>query len=248
MAEGTSLHVKSALRTLDIIEYVIAHQRPLVAQQISAALGIPLSSLSYLLATLVDRGYLAREGRKYSPGPGLQRLQARDRAFTLAEMVAPLTRTLRVQLDETSTFFVCRDWHLEALVTETSDQALRYAVPTGSQAALHSVSAGKALLAQLDEADLADYFAQTSLQSFTPNTVTTEEALRAELRTIRDTGIARTTGEHTTGIVGLGRAARLGGEVVGAFSVAIPTVRFNAEVERRVIDLLIKTTAMLDAE
>ena len=60
----TSSQVKSATRTLDIIEYIVAHDRPLVAQEIAVALGIPVSSLSYLLGTLVDRGYLAREGRR----------------------------------------------------------------------------------------------------------------------------------------------------------------------------------------
>ena len=70
MAELPSSQVKSATRTLDIIEYVVAHPRPLVAQEIATALGIPVSSLSYLLATLVERNYLVREGRRYSPGPG----------------------------------------------------------------------------------------------------------------------------------------------------------------------------------
>src|SRR5690606_8553047 len=58
-----SSQVTSATRTLDIIEYVVAHPRPLVAQEIATALGIPVSSLSYLLATLVERNYLVREGR-----------------------------------------------------------------------------------------------------------------------------------------------------------------------------------------
>ena len=56
---------------------------------------IPVSSLSYLLTTLVERGYLAREGRRYAPGPGLERLQSRTASFTLAERVAPLVRALR---------------------------------------------------------------------------------------------------------------------------------------------------------
>ena len=101
-----SSQVKSATRTLDIIEYVVAHNRALVAQEIAVALGIPVSSLSYLLSTLVERGYLQREGRRYSAGPGLQRLQARPDGFTLAERAAPLVRTLRVQLNETTSFFV----------------------------------------------------------------------------------------------------------------------------------------------
>src|SRR5688572_31317065 len=101
-----SSQVKSATRTLDIIEYVVAHDRALVAQEIAIALGIPVSSLSYLLGTLVERGYLAREGRRYSAGPGLQRLQARSGGFSLAERAAALGRTLRVRLHEPTSVLV----------------------------------------------------------------------------------------------------------------------------------------------
>ena len=65
-----STTVKSAMRTLDIIEYVVAHRQGVVAQDIAGALAIPVSSLSYLLATLVERDYLRREGRRYFAGPG----------------------------------------------------------------------------------------------------------------------------------------------------------------------------------
>ncbi len=68
--------VKSAMRTLDVIEYVVANRQGAVAQEIAGALAIPVSSLSYLLGTLVERGYLARAGRRYLPGPGLERLRA----------------------------------------------------------------------------------------------------------------------------------------------------------------------------
>ena len=67
-----------------------------MAQEIATALGIPVSSLSYLLSTLVERQYLTRDGRRYSAGPGLARLQANTGSFTLAERAAPLVRTLRV--------------------------------------------------------------------------------------------------------------------------------------------------------
>jgi len=233
--------VKSAIRTLDIIEYIVARDRPLMAQEIAAALGIPVSSLSYLLVTLTERGYLTREGRRYSAGPGLERLQAHSPAFTLAEKVAPLVRTLRIQLNETTSFFVRRDWHVEALVTEPSEHALRYAVRTGADAPLHGFSAGKALLAAMPDDELDRYFAETDRQVFTDTTITSEAAMRADIARIRLSGIARTDQEHTPGIIGLGRAARIGDDVVGAFSVAIPTVRFDAASERRAIDLLNKT-------
>ena len=240
--------VKSALRTLDIIEYVVARGQPVVAQEIAEALLIPVSSLSYLLSTLAERGYLARTGRRYAPGPGLERLQAAAPTFTLADRVAPLVRALRIQLNETASFFVRREWTVEALATETSDHALRYAVPTGTAAPLHAFSSGKALMAAMAEEELDRYFATAEREAFTAATIVRETGLRAEIAGIRASGIARTFEEHTPGIVGLGRAARIDGEVVGAFSVAIPLVRFNAAVERRTSDLLTRTTELLAAD
>jgi IclR family acetate operon transcriptional repressor len=238
--------VKSAIRTLDIIEFVVARGRPLVAQEIAGALAIPVSSLSYLLATLVERGYLAREGRRYTAGPGLERLQAHAPVFTLADTVAPLVRTLRIQLNETTSFFVRRGWEAEALLTETSEHTLRYAIHSGTTVPLHCISAGKALLAAMDDDELTQYFARTERRMFTATTIAGEAALRTELASVRATGIAHTIEEHTPGIHGIGRAVMMGDDVVGAISVAIPIVRFDAAVERRVIDLLTRTTDLLN--
>ncbi len=246
MSETVQTPVKSAMRTLDIIELVIARGRPLVAQEISSGLGIPVSSLSYLLSTLVARGYLRRDGRRYAPGPGLERLQVRDHAFSLVDMVAPLARTLRVQLNETSSFFVRKGWELEALVTETSDHALRYAVPPGAHNGLHGFAAGKALMAAMSDDELDRYFRETERTAFTDATVTEEELLRAQVEEVRRTGIARTQEEYTAGIVGLGRAVIVDGVPVGAFSVAYPIVRHDPELEARIVDLLVKTAGLIE--
>jgi len=246
MAEAPSSQVKSATRTLDIIEYIVAHDRPLVAQDIAVALGIPVSSLSYLLGTLVDRGYLNREGRRYSAGPGLQRLQARSSEFTLAERAAPLVRTLRVQLNETTSFFVRSGWEVEAIVTETSDQALRYAVPTGSRLPMHALASGKALLAALPDDELNRYFAESERARFTPSTVTGEKALRREIEQIRQTGFSLTDEEFSLGIRGIGRVVTVGGEAVGALSIAVPKARFDEATQARVTHLLERTASLLE--
>jgi IclR family acetate operon transcriptional repressor len=243
-----SSQVKSATRTLDIIEYVVAHPRPLVAQEIATALGIPVSSLSYLLSTLVDRDYLVREGRRYSPGPGLERLQIHAEAYTLADRAAPLVRTLRVQLNETTSFWVREGWEVEALVTESSEQALRYAVPTGNRMPMHPLASGKALLARLSDQQLDRYFAETERERFTPATVTGEKALRKEIAQVRKTGFSWADEEFSLGIVGVGRAVTIGGETVGALSVAIPKVRCDEPTVRRIRDLLERTAGLLEAD
>ena len=246
-SENQSSSVKSATRTLDIIEYVVAAGRPLVAQEISNALGIPVSSLSYLLSTLAERGYLQREGRRYTPGPGLERLQASNGGFTLADRVAPLVRTLRVQLEETASFWVRHGWEAEPIATESSGQALRYAVDTGTRLPLHALASGKALLAAMDEDELARYFAEASFEKYTPATITAEAKMRRQLEDIRKSGFARTDEERSLGINGIGRVVTIGGEVAGALSVAIPKVRYTAALEKRAIDLLQRTAGLLEA-
>lgn len=238
--------VKSATRTLDIIEYVVAHDRALVAQEIAIALGIPVSSLSYLLGTLVDRGYLARDGRRYSAGPGLQRLQTRSGGFSLAERAAPLVRTLRVQLNETTSFFIRSAWDVEAIVTESSEQALRYSVPTGARLPMHAFASGKALLAALADDELDRYFVESERARFTPATITAEKALRKEIAQIRSTGFALTDEEFSLGIRGIGRVVTIGGEAVGALSCAIPKARFDEAMQRRAMDLLARTAGLLE--
>ncbi|NWK94491.1 IclR family transcriptional regulator [Sphingobium lactosutens] len=230
--------VKSAMRTIDIIEYVVARPAGVVAQEIAAGLAIPVSSLSYLLATLVERQYLAREGRRYLPGPALERLASPRIAMSLADKVRPLVKSLRLQMNETASFFVRDGWQLEAIVTETAEQSLRYSISVGTRSPLHCLAAGKALLAHLSDAELDAYFAATPLERFTPSSIVDEGQLRAELAEIRATGIGRTREEYTPGICGLGMAVVIDGVAVGAFALAIPVPRFSAELEGRTISKL----------
>ncbi len=248
-AGGASSQVKSATRTLDIIEYVVAHDRPLVAQEIATALGIPVSSLSYLLATLVERGYLLRDGRRYSAGPGLARLQAHaDGRLSLADRAGPLVRTLRTQLNETASFFIRSAWDVEAISTETSEHTLRYSITIGQQLPMHAMASGKALLAALPEEELDRYFAETERARFTPSTITQEKLLRRQIEDIRRSGIATTDEEYSLGIIGVGRVVTMGAEPVGSLSVAIPKVRHTPDMQARIVELLTRVSAQLETQ
>lgn len=246
MANGApSTTVKSAMRTLDIIEFVVAHPQGAIAQDIAAALGIPVSSLSYLLATLAEREYLMREGRRYYPGPGLDRLRVPAAALSLEERVGPLVRAIRGELNETCSFMVRAGWQVEALITEASAQALRYAIDPGHRKPMHSLAAGKAILAALPASELERYFSECERARFTPATITGEAELRAELDRINASGVSEACEEDTPGTCGLACVARIEGEVVGAFAVAIPAARFTTELADRARVVLRRAAAAL---
>lgn len=235
---GSSATVKSAMRTLDIIEYVVAHGAGVVAQDIAQALAIPVSSLSYLLATLVERDYLTRSGRLYQPGAGLERLRGGPQRLPLVERIRPLVRALRVRSNETSSYFVQRDWQMEAVVTETAEHTLRYSIGVGTRTPMHCLASGKAMLAALGPAALDRYFEETPREHYTDSTIVDEAALRHELDDARRSGVAITREEYTPGICGFGKVLMVDGEVVGSLSVAIPVVRCDARVEAAICALL----------
>jgi IclR family acetate operon transcriptional repressor len=233
-APSTPAPVKSALRTLDVIELVVAHAGGVVAQDVAQALGIPVSSLSYLLSTLVERQYLMREGRRYLPGPGLERLRVSPSALPLADRMAPLVRALKSELNETASFLVRVGWEAEAVVTEASDQTLRYAIAPGTRRPLHCLAAGKVILAHLPEPDLHRYFAESTRAAMTEHTRIRDEDLRADIAQIRAEGIGTACHEATLGICGTAVPVRVEGRVVGALSVAVPEVRFDDALAGRV--------------
>ncbi len=247
MTKPTQPTVKSAMRTLDIIEYVVGNPSGVAAQDIAAALQIPVSSLSYLLGTLCERTYLRREGRRYLAGAGLDRLRMPASAMSIEDRVAPQVRALRRSLNETTSFFTATDWEIEARVTETAEQALRYAVSVGARTPMHCMAAGKAILSSFDDATLARYFAEAPRPLFTPRTIADEATLRAQVAAVRDTGFALTDEEFTLGVCGIARVVRIDGVAVGALAVALPKLRHNAEARAQIMDRLTAACAAIDA-
>ena len=135
---------------------------------------------------------------------------------------------------------------VEALVTESSEQALRYSVSAGQRLPMHALAAGKALLAALPDDELDRYFAETERARFTPSTVTSEKALRRDLAEVRSTGFALTDEEYSLGIRGIGRVVTIAGEPIGSLSVGIPKARFDDEMKRRAMDQLERTAGLLE--
>jgi IclR family acetate operon transcriptional repressor len=237
--------VKSAVRALEILETVVAMGRPLSANEIGTIKAIPASSMSYLLNTLVSLGYLQRAGRSYVAGAALARLAPQAAGASLRGTVRPLIDSIRDKINETAAFFIVRENEIEAIASAISGQALRYAVEEGRRAPMHAFAAGKALLATFDPLRLDDYFAKAPRERFTDNTIVDEAALRRELDLIRNTGISRVEEEYTRGICALGKVAWRDGVPLGAFSVAIPTARFDPEIETRATELLVQASALL---
>ena len=233
MKPQTPTAVKSAARAIDAVEHVAFHG-PCNARAISRATGIPESSLSYLLATLVDRGWLDQKAdRTYASGPGLARL-AGHTPSSVAERARASMRAVTAATGETTSLFIRQGDEIEVLEVVHSSHELRFTPAVGSRMPLHSFAGGKALLARMDEAHLAAYLGRGNRVKFNEHTLAEEGPLRRDILRSRERGWALSMQEHSLGVIGVALAL----DDSHSLSVAIPSPRFNDEVQERAIAAL----------
>jgi DNA-binding IclR family transcriptional regulator len=107
----------------------------------------------------------------------------------------PHLEKLSAEVRETVILTNLRGRHAVYVDQIVSDRPVNLSVRAGMEFPLHSTAAGKALLATLSPDELAD-FLRTPLEAYTPQTIVTEEALRAEVAEIARAGFAVDCREH----------------------------------------------------
>jgi DNA-binding IclR family transcriptional regulator len=169
-------------RTLDFLEIFAEQKRPLSLSEIARLLEIPASSCHDVIQALQERGYvyeLAPRGGYYPT----------RRLFDVAQVISDhdpvvlradgLLRKLRDELDESVLLAKVNGLQATYLLTFEPSHPLRFLVRTGEQVrSLYATSAGRTLLASLDDAALTAAIKSMSLRPFTPHTISSKTELR----------------------------------------------------------------------
>jgi DNA-binding IclR family transcriptional regulator len=247
---ATPSGVKSAVRILDMFELLVHHPNGLSLSEICTELDLPKSSGHALLMTLVNRGYL-REGRRertYRLGPAL--FEIGSAYISSTDLVADgqaIVSEVSHACDETVHLAVLDGSDVLYVVKEEGTSTIRMVSAVGKRFPAHGTGVGKVLLAELDDAVLAERFPDDiPLPALTPKTITDPRAFRAELATIRARGYALDSEESTPGLSCV--AAPIygaGGAAVAAMSISVPNVRFSQARRTELLDLLLAHTKRL---
>lgn len=224
--------VKSAERVLDVLEMLsLDQERGLRLTDIADGLGIPKSSAAGLMKTLETRCYTQRaDGGRYRLHPMLAGtggwiggLQAR-----LLHVARPVMERLVERTGETAFLgILSEDLQVRLLHKVVSPNAVRYDTDDRPLRPAYCTSIGRVQLAYLTARRIDAYLAETRLERFTANTLTTPEALRADLATIRERGVAESIDSREVGASGVS-APIFGrdGEVVAGLNLSAVTQRF----------------------
>lgn len=235
--DGAFQPVKSADRTLDVLEALAGRRGRRSLGDLTRELGIPKSSLHGILRTMVRRGWVEVDETGTRFRLGLRAVQVGASYVDGDDTVARFATTLdalAAAFGETVHLGRLSNSDVTYLAKRESVHPLRLYSAIGRRLPAHATALGKALLAQRDDATVADLL-DWPLAVLTPNTITDRGALFDELASIRALGWAADRQENTVGISCF--AVPLG--LDDAISVSIPTVRLDAGAEARVIAALL---------
>ena len=151
-------------------------------------------------------------------------------AVDLRRHARPCLDRLQREFGETVFFCILDEGQVLYLEKVESQQSVRTDCMVGSRASAYCTALGKAMLAELSEAEISEIIRRWGLKPVTPNSITTPAALRSELKEIRARGYAIDNEEREEGLRCVGAAVRgHSGKLIAAISVSGPAFRLSPE-------------------
>jgi DNA-binding IclR family transcriptional regulator len=214
--------VESVLRAVRLLECFRTGEPELSLSELVRRSGYSKSTAHRLLSTLQVAGWLERtpDNRFRLTIRPFQTGSVLVESLDVTRVAPPLLTRLSIESGQTTYLVVAAGSDAVCLERVTVGARIRVLeLEIGGSQPLHVGGAPRALLA-FDEDALLPGVLRAGLAGRTPATLTTEEALRADLAATRARGYAVSDGDSTVGVAALGAPVFGHGErVVGAISL-----------------------------
>ena len=237
MSTTNQYRIKVLEKALAVLELFDEQGTELTVTEISQRLGIHKTTAFRIVAVLDEANYLekAHGSMKYRLGFKLLHLGSLVEGGTeLKKRARPILEKLKQECDETVHLVILNKG--EALYLDKIEglKTVRVVSRVGMTLPAHCSGVGKVLLAYLPEDRVESIIRAKGLKRFTPNTITEREALRTELRRIRERGYALDNEEIEVGLKCVAAPISDGsGTVIGALSISGPAFRFDGKEAER---------------
>lgn len=239
--------VKSADRTLEVLEALAASPARRTLVDLSRTLAIPKSSLHGILRTMARRGWVEVDATGTRFGLGVRALEV-GAAYLDADgavgLLAGILDDLSRQFGEAVHLGRLDGPDVVYLAKRESAHRLRLYSAIGRRLPAHATALGKALLAVCGDLDAR---LRWPLPQLTANTITDRDALLAELQQTRVRGYAVDREENTDGIVCFAIAVPLVTPPNNAISLSVPAARIGPDSEERITAALRRAMDQLRA-
>lgn len=215
---------------LSLLDMVADASEPIRFADLLRASGLPKPTFARILRTLVAFRLVQHDAARGTYTLGQRFLELSHRVwetFDLAAAAAPELDRLADEIGETVA--LCRlDGEVVQYLEERSGDGLAVRVDVGRRVPIHCTAAGKALLAFQDPAVGRELVERLAFNGFTPRTLTTPEALQADLTLTRARGYSVSYEEHLPGVNSVAAAIPgRDGTPIGALVALGPSSRLD---------------------
>jgi len=205
---------------------------------LARACGLPVATAARLLATLSDEGFVERtpDGAGWTLGLPLVRLaRAADPDRALVAAGGPVLEELAGVAGESAALAVARAGPAMDVIAQADGPGLLGVSDwVGRDFPLHASAPGKLVLAELDDAALAEWVARVRPERFTTRTITSLRGLRAELAAVRARGWSELDGELERELASVAATVRgPRGRALAFIGVSGPAGRLDAARRKR---------------
>ncbi len=191
--------VDNALKLL----LLLGEQPEIRLSEATRYLGVASSTAHRLLAMLAYRGFVRQDpaSKAYLPGPALTGVAfAIFGRIDIAGTVTPILRDLSERLRETVHVGMLDGAAVRFVASVEGPAAVRVASRLGRTMPAHCTSTGKAMLAQLPQAELRQLLPDENLETITDRSIASRAKLETELTRIREQGYAVNREESEEGV------------------------------------------------
>ena len=217
-------------RVTSILEAFDDDDRGLGISELALRAGLPKSTVSRLVATLVRQRYLERDGKRISLGLRLFELgQLAEQPRELRVAAHPVMADLRNKTGA-SVHLAIRDGdEMVCIAAMRGRGPAPLTARIGGRLPLHATALGKAVLAHSGTADV-DAVLSSALVPWTPHTIVDPGRLRTQLAAIRRGDLAVEAGEFFAGVCCVATPVfSPSGRLVAAISVSAPAEGLDAD-------------------
>ena len=228
--------VESVQRAISVLDVLAEAGTDLGTSEIARRTGVNVSTVSRLLATLVQGGLL-----QYVPSTGryrmgvriLQLASAARESLDLRDLARPHLEDLAAGTGETATLSMPGEHHVSTVDVVTSDASVRSVAAIGFTSAPHATAVGKVYLAWGGTRPDGDPVA------FTEHTITDPALLEQELRRIAEQGWAEAVREREPELSAIAvPVLDSAGRLAAVLGVQGPSTRFTSAAMRAAVRLL----------
>lgn len=222
--------IKPVFKALRVLKCLGDAGRELSLVEICRLVGMPKPTVYKYLQTLREAGFVLYDPdcECYWLGPNAWSLgRTVEPSLRVREVARPIMQQLRDRFSETINLGVLHGDEVVYLEMAVSRQALRMQATIGAHDPAYSTSLGRAMIAFMPRERWSKHIPKR-LHPRTPRTITTHDALYAELIATRRRGYAVEREENEPGALCIGAPIfDQDGEVVAAISLSAPTVRIS---------------------